>query len=133
MKITHFTHPNAYALICTDGQVNLEGCNAHRGWDSMSREQRRLIYKNIGRHVWFTQAKSAKSASSNDIALTFNSEDIGAVRWTDYKKRFKNSKSKWFMVECFEESAIGLGDNPNDYWLTDKPVSLSKLIKEAAE
>jgi hypothetical protein len=33
------------------------------------------------------------------------------------------------MVKCFEESAVEFGDNPNDYWLTDKPVSLAKLLK----
>ena len=129
MKITHFTHFEAYELICADGQIDLEGCNARRGWDSMSREQRRRVYKTIGRHTWFTQSTSAKSASSNDIALSFESSDIGAVRWADYKKRFKNSKAKWLMVECFEESAVEFGDNPNDYWLTDKPVSLAKLLK----
>lgn len=124
MKITHFTHPAAYYLIKECGYVDLEGCNASRGWDSMSRKNRRTVYKLIGRHVWFTQALKAKTASSNKIALSFDSDRIGAVRWQDYKRRFRNSKAKWAFVEKFDESARMLGDNSNDYWLTDKPVSL---------
>jgi len=129
MKITHFTYPAAHDLIRQDGKIDLEGCNARRGWDNMSREQRRMIYKAIGRHVWFTQADRAGSASSNDIALTFNSEDIGAVSWKKYKQQFRNSKHKWSIVEAFDESAAILGDNSDDYWLVSKPVPLSKMLE----
>jgi hypothetical protein len=131
MKITHFTYPTAFELIRQDGQVDLEGCNAKRGWDSMSRNDRRLIYKAIGRHVWLTQGEKAKTASSNEIALTFNSEDIGAIKWSEYKKQFRNSKHKWSIVEAFEESARMMGDNTNDYWLVSKPIPLCKMLETA--
>ena len=130
MKLIHFTHPDAYKLICADGQIDLEGCNAKFGCDSMSREKRRIIYKTIGRHVWLTQSTAALTATSNEVALHFNSDKINAVRWSDFKKKFRNSKSKQHMVDAFDESARRLGDNTNDYWLVSKPISLTNLIKE---
>jgi len=129
MKITHFTSPWAFELIQSSGIVDLEGCNACRGWDQQSRKQRREHYKAIGRHVWFTTNTTAKTASSNQKALHFDSNEIGAVRWTDYKQRFKNSKTKKAWADAIDESARYLGDNSDDYWLVSKPIPLSKMLE----
>lgn len=128
MKITYFTRPEAFDLIQRCGYIDLEGSNAARGWDGQNRKTRRSIYKLIGRHIWFTQSTSARTASGHQIAIHFDSDKIGAVRWSDYKNRFKNSKEKWRMVQAFDESANSMGDDPNDYWLVDKPIPI-----EAAE
>jgi hypothetical protein len=134
MIITHFTDSRHAELINESGYIDLEGCNAKRGWDLMPRSQRRKIYKLIGRHAWLTQSETCQTAAYTSVAYQFRSEDIGARPWREYKQRFKNSKIKWRMVEALDESARDSGDNPDDYWLVDKPISLTKqIILEAAE
>jgi hypothetical protein len=135
MIITHFTYAEASKLIEQSGYIDFEGCNARRGWDTMSRKDRRTIYKLIGHHVWFTQNNRCKTASDDSIGYNFDSQQIGAVKWSEYKKRFKNSKVKWSMVEALDESASMMGDNSDDYWLCDKPVSISLQVNhmETAE
>lgn len=133
MIITHFTDSIHAELINDSGYIELEGCNAKRGWDIMPRSQRRLVYSLIGRHAWLTEAATCKTAAYNSVAYQFRSEDIGAVPWREYKQRFKNSKKKWAMVEALDKSAALMGDNSDDYWLVDVRIPLSKqLILETA-
>ena len=133
MIITHFTDSRHAELINECGYIDLEGCNAKRGWDNIPRSQRRLIYSLIGRHAWLTQSNTCETAAYNSVAYQFRSEDIGAKPWREYKQRFKNSKNKWRMVEALDDSARDSGDNPDDYWLVDVRIPLSKqLILETA-
>jgi len=130
MIINHFTNNITAKLINDSGYIDLEGCNAHRGWDLLTRSQRRLGYSLIGRHAWLTESATCKTASHNNVAFQFRSEDIGAVPWRKYKLRFKNSKKKWKAVERLDKTATLMGDNSDDYWLVDVRIPLSKQIKK---
>jgi len=133
MIIRHFTESNKAKLINECGYIDLEGCNAKRGWDQLTRKERREVWGWIGRHVWLTEATDCKTAANNSVAYEFNSEDIGAVRWQDYKQRFRNSKKKWKFVEAMDTVARMAGDNCNDYWLVDTRIDITKqLVKETA-
>lgn len=131
MIIAHYTCAEHAQDILDSGYIDLEGCNAKRGMDKMPRHQRRMIYKLIGRHAWFSSAATCKTASYNQHAFYFDSDDIGAVKWSKYKQRFRNSPAKWRMVEALDDSARDMGDDSDDYWICDTRVSLAKQLETA--
>ena len=124
MIIYHHTTMRNAAAIQSSGFIDLEGCNAKHGRDLQNRKERRLVFNTLGRFVWFTTQQKCKTATANEVSFPIVAESIGAIQWNEYKKRFKNSKKKWEMVEAMDEQARRQGDNVADYWISTKPVKL---------
>ncbi len=122
MIITHFTKAHYYDLIVNSGVI--------------TKEVRLNFYDGIPPFVWFTQDKISKTAlptmfqkDGNYVGFQFESDDIGAVRWTAQKRKYQFNKSKRQRCEVLDKTASSIfGDNPHDFWISENEVDLKHCI-----
>lgn len=140
-KIYHFSPEERFQEILRDGQIITErevlNKNLQKVRNSlMDINQKRILlshfetlklsYKLLGSYVWFTsQSTGAATATGNDNRFEFDAYDIGAVHWSEIMKTLTRKKQKRHLKSLMDV-AISLGDNPCDWWVTRKSVSLEK-------
>lgn len=142
--IKHFTRKSNLDAIKRSGEIRLEGCNMEtivhtqlstmpsdiafqtaQHWANMKRQ-----YKLIGRYVWFTEQDHVHCTDPlQSCGLTpfeFEAEAIGAERWADVKQQVVRQRGKRAKrsIEMLELSAVLMGDNPELWWVSRRPVNL---------
>jgi hypothetical protein len=133
MIIRHITKLHWVNDILNDEVIKLEGCNPEA--DIKNRQQRRAIEKLLGRYVWFTESTVCNTAGCGNrpVAFVFNSEDIGAVPWKKFKQKFKTNKKRWAAINMLDLVAVMQGDDPDQYWISTKPVRVVDCIDVEVE
>jgi len=132
--VRHYTKPHWVDKILSDGLIDLEGCNVipHQpNYESLM-----LQYKFVGRYVWFTtttadsviaQLSYAGFRSSDLPFFEFNAATIDIERWPDVRKSL-TGKALLF-AKSLDDGARSSGDNPNNWWVSKRPVSLDRAIR----
>ena len=144
MKITHFTKKAHLHSIKTSGFIELEGFNIEKqalanpnlpspfGQD-ISYETLWLDFKKqfqiTGRYVWFTEDITCSCISSvtsfEKVAIIFDSEEIGAEKWSDiYNILIHHSNKSKRYLEALNNSAIQNGDDIAKWWVCRERVDL---------
>jgi len=142
-NVYHFTSKHFQNDILRDGQIltereklnkNLELCrdtSIPKEWRRHTLERAVLLktsYKLLGSYVWFTQnPEGVATATGNDCVFEFDADDIGAVRWVEVMKTLTSKKQKRHLKSLMD-IAIEEGDDPRDWWVTRKSVSVEKCI-----
>lgn len=144
-KIYHYTRKEFLGEIERDGKLLTEkqwwdkhldiarqyGCNPEFA-KMIFREYGGMqdVFKLVGSFVWFSEnPNGCGTATGVDVSFQCYAEQIGAIRWCDYKKRFKKfSDAKNHCVEL-DEITRRTGDNPNKYWVVPRSVSLKHCKK----
>ena len=144
-KIYHYTYKDIIGEIERDGKLLTE----KQVWDKnlvFAREddcpheikemifQRNPImqdaFKLIGSFVWFCEnPNGCGTATGVDVSFQCYAEQIGAIRWCDYKKRFKKFSDAKNHCVRLDEITREKGDNPNKYWVVPRSVSLKHCKK----
>jgi hypothetical protein len=139
--IRHITHDQYVPSILQDGMIKREGCNQHnekqyaiklgnpqhlkRVWET--HQLVNMSFKLIGRYVWLTEESIAHTATGKDCPCSFEfyAEDIKAKKWSDVKRRL-TKKCSILYVKQLDKIAIEMGDDPDKYWVCERPIHLSK-------
>tara|TARA_B100000029_G_C17594436_1_gene963605 strand:+ start:2205 stop:2702 length:498 start_codon:yes stop_codon:yes gene_type:complete len=162
--IRHFTKPQFVQPILSDGIINKERSNSFEKQEKsmkdyygevvpMSREAKEANIRGnnflssvIGDFVWFTEERFANTAlpkvmlpTAKDLYFEFDSEEIGAIKWHHFKKRF-TEETALSVIRVMDKAAKLVGDNPYCYWISESavPIALAKPkgimlpIREAA-
>ena len=139
--IRHITHKRHLDSILRDGLIKLEGCNKklaiQRALANGNQDIYRKLYflkkthKLIGRYVWLTEDAIAKTSSGRDnpCSFEFYAEDIKAKKWSEVKRKFTKKQAILF-VNQLDKIAIEMGDNPDKYWVCERPINLVKTISK---
>ena len=135
--IRHFTALAWFESIKKDGMIKLEGCGAEakQSTDDECRNRWKLLkgqYKVSGRYVWFTEQAHVKCVGSAFThAIEFDAETIGARPWLLVRRIAVNkggSRARK-LIEQLETYAREQGDNPDLWWVCDKPVPLNAALE----
>lgn len=129
VALRHFTHPSRLNKIFSDGLIKLEG---HIYYDntlkdfafSQQVEFVQFSYDLIGRYVWFTEAETllCNDYQQHEMAsLIFDADEIGAKRWSIFKKRFAYHQKKWKLIQSLDNTT---DDNTDDWWICLEPVTV---------
>ncbi|MDA9296132.1 hypothetical protein N9Q04_03855 [Burkholderiales bacterium] len=146
MLIRHITTKQNFSKMAADGLLKLELCLTEDFMNDESFrdaplhvqtatldnwERNQKTFKLLGRHVWFTAQRDARTSSTNHIdaservALVFDSNEIGAKSWIGVTSKLKGSAKK--LARVYNFSAQLIGDDWREFWVTDKPISLNHL------
>ena len=150
--IRHFTKPQLVQPIISDGIINKERSNSFEKQEkfmkdyygevvTMSRERKEaqiradnFLTSVIGDYVWLTEERfcatalpNVMKATTKDLYFEFDSEEIGAIKWHNFKKRF-NEETALLLIRVMDKAAKLVGDNPYCYWISETavPIALAK-------
>jgi hypothetical protein len=84
------------------------------------------IQRAKGDQVWFTTENRCNTAvkGMNEYYFEFDSDEIGAVKWHHYKKKFTSAESK-LIISVLDRSAKQAGDDPYCYWVCEQAVDVT--------
>jgi hypothetical protein len=132
--VRHYTKPHWIEKILSDGLIDLEGCNVipHQpNYESLI-----LQYKLVGRYVWFTETTadsvisqlSYAGFSSADLPFfEFSAASLDIERWQDVRKTLTGNAL--LFARGMDDQARLSGDNPNNWWVSKRPVKVDKAIR----
>lgn len=144
MLIRHFVRQSNIPVIQKSGIIQLEGTNFPAlGMPGNSMYERGMCDRGkLPRLVWLTKANDCKTADGTGMvksiqpfvrvsypilhAFECDSDDVAAVPWIKYKRKFTNSKKTWNCINILDMSARFGGDDPDDYYVCEQPIDLSK-------
>ena len=146
-KIYHFTNGHCAKGINRTQKIELEGRQLEKLYDKWVRtgEIDRLplkqvadvvfrlncnksCYNKMGRYVWFSEEPAA-TANGADYGYEFDAKEIGAVPWTEVKKKvLRNASCKAKkLIKNMDRIAREDGDDPTKYWVLDRELSLTDV------
>jgi len=144
MLIRHFVHESRIPDIQKSGIIQLEGTffPALGLPGNPAYEQGMCDRGKLPRLVWFTTANDCKTADGTGkiisvhpfvrkhfttlFAYECDSNDINAIPWIKYKRKFIYSKKTWKTINMLDGGSRFGGDDPDDYYVCEGSVDLSK-------
>jgi hypothetical protein len=141
MKLRHFTKAHQlHDIINVDKMLKRELVHLNN-FVYPTRQLRKLAEKARGklpRLLWFTKADRANTSFACH-AMQFNvmfneafcievdSEEVGAIKWTEYMKKFRNCRKTMKCINTLNSIAISVGDDIEDYYVVAKDLDLEAV------
>jgi hypothetical protein len=141
MKLRHFTKAHQlHDIINVDKKLKRELVHLNN-FVYPTRQLRKLAKKARGklpRLLWFTKADRANTSfacHSMQANVTFNEafcievdcEEVGAIKWTEYVKRFRSCKVTMKAINYLNMTAELTGDDIDDYYVVEKDLDLDSI------
>ena len=139
-KLYHYTSAAALKEILDTKILYLEGEHFINNQLSYTPQMIKALdeqYNACGRYVWFTERKQYNSSntaemeaqgySKNECALVIDSDSVEVKKW-HYLKRERKDDAAFMKVATENDAAAKrMGDDPYDWWVSSKPIDLSKI------
>lgn len=124
--VYHYTRPEHIESIWSDYEIKREMCNLGKPKDPYNKL---LTKAQGGQLVWFTEEDRAFNScrpGTTQYGFEFNTDTTpGIYRWQLIRDSLYGKKQFRQVVEMMDITARAFGDNPDRWWFSRKPVSLT--------